>query len=223
VRLGAVCAAMFGLYSTAARRWMTGWGASLAERDMHLPGDAIVRRPRYSQTHAVTIAAKPRDVWPWLVQIGQGRGGLYSYDRLENAFGCDIHSADRIVPELQHLHVGDRVRLVPEDFSVPLWLTVESVHPPTSLVLKGEGEPAESRADGMVMPSWSFVALPAVSGTRLIARWRHDFDPSVKGYLTWKFSLEPIHFVMERAMLRGIKRRAEAEPSPRERLERTLS
>ena len=74
------------------------------------PGDRLLARPDYVWTNAVTIERPAEQVWPWLVQLGQGRGGLYSYDWLENLVGCDIHSADRILPQFQQpLRVGDRV------------------------------------------------------------------------------------------------------------------
>jgi len=113
-------------YAFALRPWMLRWGTTREEAGRALPGDELVARPRYQQTHAVTIQAPPARVWPWLAQLGQGRGGLYSYDWLENRFGCDLRSADRIRPEWQRLEAGDTVRLVPEDFPAPLWLRVAS-------------------------------------------------------------------------------------------------
>ena len=93
---------------------MLRWGATDAEVSAVLPGDGIVPRPRYQQTHAITIGVPPDRVWPWLVQLGHGFGrGLYSYERLERLIGCDIHNGERIVPEWQHLAVGDDVRLLP--------------------------------------------------------------------------------------------------------------
>ena len=82
------------------------WGATPAEVASPMPGDDLVADPRLGYTRAITISAAPTDVWAWLVQIGQGRGGLYSFDGLENLARCDIHSADRIHPELQSLARG---------------------------------------------------------------------------------------------------------------------
>lgn len=87
------------------------WGATSAEVATPMPGDDLVPNPRLGYTRAISISAAPADVWAWLVQIGQGRGGLYSFDGLENLARCDIHSADRIDPELQSLAVGDLIRL----------------------------------------------------------------------------------------------------------------
>jgi hypothetical protein len=80
-----------------------------------LPGDSLVPAPRYQTTRTIEIAAAPESVWPWLVQIGQGRGGFYSYDLLENLLGLGIHSAHAVLPELQSLAVGDTISLDPED------------------------------------------------------------------------------------------------------------
>lgn len=200
-------------YVVVVRPWMLTWGTTPEERATRLPGDEIVRTPRYQQTHAITVAAPPERVWPWLVQIGQGRGGLYSYDWLENLVGSGIHSVDRIVPALQTLSVGDVIRLVRADHPARLYLVVDQIDAPRSLVLRADGGRDEAIAAGMAYPSWAFVLRPTGhGGTRLLVRWRHDFAPTFTGYLTWMFGLEPVHFVMERAMLRGIGCRAEAVP-----------
>jgi hypothetical protein len=85
-------------------------GTTLEERSARLPGDDIVPDPRCTSTRAITIDAPAEDVWPWIAQMGQGRAGMYSYELLENLFGCDMHNADRIVPALQAIVVGDRIR-----------------------------------------------------------------------------------------------------------------
>ena len=82
------------------------WGATPAEVSATMPGDELVPKPKITSTRAITINAPPHEVWPWLAQIGQSRGGFYSYDALENLARCDIHSADRIIPQLQQLHPG---------------------------------------------------------------------------------------------------------------------
>lgn len=93
------------------------WGASDDEATRRLPGDERVPAPLVTQTLAVTINARAADIWPWLAQIGQERGGLYSYELLENLARCQIHNADRIVPEWE-LGVGDLVRLGPPGYPV---------------------------------------------------------------------------------------------------------
>lgn len=196
-------------YATVIRPWMLGWGATDEEVRGALPGDDVIKQPRYQATHAVTVHAPIADVWPWLVQIGQGRGGLYSYDRLENLLGLGFHSADRIVPELQHLGIGDQVWMVPRDASVPMYFQVLDVQPPKVLVLGPHGDPAEAYEQGLPWTSWSFVLRDLGYGTRLIARLRSDFKPTAAGLLVNKYGLEPVHFLIERKMLLGIRRRAE--------------
>lgn len=92
------------------------WCATTAEVGALMPGDEPVPHPRLGYTRAITINAPVEAVWPWLAQIGQGRGGLYSFDGLENVVRCDIHSLDRIEQEHQQLSVGDLVRMGPDGF-----------------------------------------------------------------------------------------------------------
>src|SRR5271157_86814 len=101
------------LYVLVVRRWLLGWGASPAELAKRLPGDAFLPEASSTCTRAITINAPPDRVWPWIAQMGQGRGGFYSYDFLENLAGCDIHSADRVVPGWQDIKIGDTVKLAP--------------------------------------------------------------------------------------------------------------
>ena len=101
------------LTAPVLRGWYSRWGATPAEVSAPMPGDELVPQPKIASTRAITIGAPPRDVWPWLAQIGRGRGGFYSYDALENLVRCDIHSADRIIPRLQQLPPGDLILLAP--------------------------------------------------------------------------------------------------------------
>ena len=91
-------------------RRLRRWGATTAELQRPLPGDDLVPHSRAGYTQAITIRAPVAAVWPWLVQIGQGRGGFYSYEGLENLVGCDIHNAERVLPEFQILASGDLLR-----------------------------------------------------------------------------------------------------------------
>lgn len=190
---------------------MLDWGATPQEVAECLPGDEIVGRARYRSTRAVTIDAPVDQVWPWLAQLGQGRGGLYSYDWLENLLRLDIHSADRIVPELQHLAVGDLVRLVPEGTQPPLQFVVRQVEPPHLLVLGPEGTRQAALDAAMPYPCWTFRLTSAPGDTtRLVVRFQSDFEPSLVGLVAYKYALAPVHLVMERRMLLGIRRRAES-------------
>ncbi len=189
--------------SPVLRPWYRRWGATQAETQRPLPGDDLVPHPRIENTRAVTIQASPADVWPWLVQMGQGRGGLYSYTRLENLLGCDIHNADRIIPEFQQLGVGDRIRLAPE--GAPFF-EVAAIEPRRALVLKGGGP----QLPDALPPSWVFFLDRAPEGaTRLMARYRLDYGPGMGSHIVWRVLTDPVYFVMERQMLLGIKRRAE--------------
>jgi hypothetical protein len=181
------------------RRRYNRWGTEPHERTAALPGDALVPAPRLGYTRAITIDAPVEAVWPWLVQIGQGRGGLYSFDALENLVGCDLHSADEIRPELQCLEVGDRIRLAAAE-GAPSY-EVAQVEAPTTLVLLGGGP------DGPWL-TWQWLLRPVDDGrrTRLLVRQRLDFPGSQT--VLWHL-VEPVAFVMERRMLRGLARRAE--------------
>jgi hypothetical protein len=200
-------------------RRMATWGTTSREASAVMPGDETVGRARYSSTHAVTIDSAAADVWPWLVQIGQGRGGLYSYDWLENLLGLDIHSAREIDPALQSLSVGEVVRLVPEGSEPPLSFVVERLDAPTLLVLGPPTSRADALAAHLPYPCWTFQLDSVGEGAcRLVVRFQADFDPTPLGLLAYKFALQPIHFVMERKMMLTIKARAERAPRTAERL-----
>jgi len=188
----------------ALRLWYNGWGATREERLRALPGDAIVPSPRLSYTRAITIDAPPARVWPWLAQLGQGRGGLYSYDGLENLIGCDIHSASAILPEHQRLEPGDRVLFGPAEKGFPGQVVLE-VDPPRALVMCAldpkTREPERSA-------TWTFFLEPRGAKTRLLVRGRNAHPPTLGMHLMWRV-IEPIAFVMERRMLRGLRARAE--------------
>jgi len=102
-----------GAIVVAGCRRLHNWGATAAERHQVMVGDGFVADPADVVTRAVTVHAATDQVWRWLVQIGQDRGGMYSYQWLENLFGLGIHNTDEVRTEWQQLHVGDEVRLVP--------------------------------------------------------------------------------------------------------------
>ena len=191
------------------------WGATDEEVRAELPGDWIIPSPVWQSTRAITVDAPPSAIWPWLVQMGQGRGGLYSYDWLESLAGLDIHSVDRIVPELQHLAVGDPIPLAPGDKS----MVVAAVEPERALVWSiadpRTGVALETSADGPgIAGSWAFVLRPDGEGhTRLVHRFRFGSRRRVLGALGYALLIEVPHFVMEWRMMRGIKERAEGPRS----------
>jgi hypothetical protein len=209
--LGAVQVAGALILSPALRSWYNRWGATQAEIEHSLPGDNLVPSPRLGYTRAIAIQAPPESVWPWLAQMGQRRGGLYSYDGLENLAGCQIHSVDSIIPELQDLQMGELIRLGPKGYPC---FAVAAVEPGRALVLISAdpqtSQPVQltAQADkGYSIATWQFILQPRDgNATRLLVRQRLSYSHD----LAWLWQLtEPIGFVMERKMLLGIRRRAE--------------
>jgi len=189
-------AAVAGLYSPPARRWYLTWGAGAEEVTAVLPGDELLPVPDIVSTRAVTVDALPASVWPWLVQMGSGRAGAYTYDWIENLFGLGMHSADAILPEFQHLEVGDVLPLGPDGPG----MRVEIYEPESTLVFRSEDE-------NWV---WIFTLRQVVGGTRLVSRNRIATpDANWAGRALDRLVLEPGSLVMERRMLLGIKERAE--------------
>ncbi len=189
---------VFALVTPFLRPRRTRWGATDAEVKKKLPGDELMPHPKWGYTHVVTIKASAAEVWPWIVQMGQGRAGFYSYEFLENLVGCNIHNADRIIPEFQHLQVGESIKLHPKA-PVP----VAIVEPNHALVLHFEAD---------FSSNWMWV-LEKVDDktTRLISRWSGDYGPGLKNRLSYgPCFMEPIEFNMSRKMLLGIKQRAES-------------
>jgi len=191
--------------------WRVKWGATDEELKRTLVGDELVPHPKWSYTQAVTICASAEQVWPWLVQMGQGRGGFYSYEWLENLVGCDIHNADRIVAELQDFKVGDGIRLHPQMPAIPAAI----VEPCRAIVLHGDTRlgsvpvPASSAKGDYFATTWGFYLIPCADDTtRLIARFRSDYNEKFANTMMYGPPLvEPISCMMQRKMLQGIKQR----------------
>jgi hypothetical protein len=197
-----------GVYAPMVRPWMLRWGARPCEAERELVGDGVVDRPRWSSTRAVTIDAAMADVWPWLAQLGADRAGFYSYDWLETRFGVPMHNADQIVEAWQDRVAGDQVRLGPQ-----VAMVVEVADPPFALVLRTPGDRASNFSHHLPFASWAFVLVPLTPSTcRLLVRWRSDYAPHLRDAILNQYLLEPVHFMMERRMLLGIKERAERAP-----------
>lgn len=179
-------------------RWFRTWGATETDLARPMSGDSSIANPTYSATLAITIAARPEHIWPWLVQMGYRRGGLYSYDWLDRVFGfLDGPSAERILPECQRLEAGDVIPI-----GRGPGFPVAAIEPRRTLVLGGE-------ADG-VHWTWELALYPVDDRrTRLVSRNRVIVPATVGSALFW-LVLEPAAFIMTRKMLLGIKRRAEA-------------
>ncbi len=153
-------------YARYVRPWQLTWGATPAEVSRSLPSDELVRDPTFNATRAITIAARPEDVWPWLVQAGVTRAGWYSYDLLDN---LGHRSARRVIPELQHLAVGDVIPMSPDGKQ---GMRVHSMDAPHSMVW---GDPGGT--------TWAWQLDETAGGTtRLISRVRSRYkwlSPSI--------------------------------------------
>jgi len=185
------------LYWIPVRRWFRHWGATHTEIHREMRGDREVASADYSTTLAITVNAPATALWPWLAQLGCGRGGLYSYDWLDRLFGyVDAPSADRILPEYQGLSVGDVIP-VGRAGGFP----VTAIDPGRALVMSGA-------ANGM---EWMWeLALYPIDGTstRFISRNRAHVPKTVAARLLM-LVLEPAAFIMTRKMLLNLKHRAE--------------
>ncbi|WP_137146884.1 SRPBCC family protein [Mycolicibacterium sp. CR10] len=194
----------------AARRYYRNWGTTKEETQTTLPGDELVRRPSVQSTEGVWIDAPPAAIWPWLVQIGQDRGGLYSLDTVADLIGLDYENADRIHPEWQQLAPGDTIRIAPQGWMGlrhGLTLTVEQVIEESTLVLRGTppGFPWET--------VWSFHLLPRWQDScrfliRTRTRLRHP------GEVLGVELAGPVTSLVTRGLMLGIKRRVDEVRAP---------
>ena len=186
------------VYWFPVRRWMSRWGTTPSDLTRVMAGDALLVNPEYSGTMAVVVNAAPEHIWPWLVQIGYQRGGLYSYDWLDRLFGyLDRPSATRILPEFQNLAIGDRIPVG----RGPSW-PVAVLEPNRALVL-------DMRNLGGFDWVWQFGLYTVdEKRTQLVSRSR------VRTRSVWArlatYAIEPAGFLMTRRMLLGLKQRAEA-------------
>jgi hypothetical protein len=186
---GAAAVAYFRLL----RPWHLHWGATAQEAGGEVAGDELMPDPDIVATRVVEIDAPPSAIWPWLVQMGPGRGGAYTYDWIERRLGIDIRNTDRVIPELQHLTVGDEIPM-------PGYaMRVERLDPGQAMVVRSSNHAWV----------WSFELRPANGHTRLISRNRFDTAAlPMKDKLAYPV-IEPGSWVMERKMLLTIKQRAE--------------
>jgi len=190
--------ALGALYFTPLRQPILTWGATETEAASRLPGDELLEAADGVSTGAVDIYAPAADVWPWLAQMGPApRGGAYTYDWIENLFGLDMHSVDRLLPEFQHPEIGDTIALGPNR------MRIERVEPQQVLAWRSE--------DGNWV--WTFVLAEVEGTTRLISRNRFRL-PTLAARIGM-LPMEPGSLVMERRMLRGIKQRSERLASSR--------
>jgi hypothetical protein len=186
-----------------ARRYFRNWGATKQECRLRLPGDELIRQPMSQSTEAVWIERSAAEVWPWLVQMGQDRGGLYSYEWVENLVGLQHRNADRIRPEWQRLEPGDAVRLAPTG-----WLG-QREGSSLSVAEVIEGQAIVLRAAPPELPweaVWSFHLMPRREHScRLLVRTRVALRHP--GEVLLAELAAPATALMTRGMLRGIRRR----------------
>jgi hypothetical protein len=205
VTLSVLVLIAIAVYQPLLLPWGMTWGATPNEVRMVLPGDELVPEPTFQSTRAITIAAPPEHIWPWLVQIGQDRGGFYSYDWMENLIGAGIHNADRIVPGWQHRVRGDFVPSLRPNYAGGRVRDIAGWR--VGWIEKNRG---------FSLIGWgSFVLLPVdETHTRLVIRTRVATAPGAffSRFADLMFG-RPLHFVMERRMLLGIQERVEGTAS----------
>jgi hypothetical protein len=195
--VGVALAAFIAVYVGVFRPRQLRWGATEEEVAREMPGDEIVPRPVFNATRAVTVNARPEEIWPWLVQIGFGRAGWYSYDILDN---LGRHSSEQILPEYQHLEPGDLIPLGPGAES---GLYVKDIRPNETMVWWEHKRHATS---------WVWGLYP-IDGerTRLITRVRNDYHRTgLSNFIFGLLLIEPADFPLMRKCMLGIKRRAES-------------
>jgi hypothetical protein len=178
------------------RRWHLNWGADPAEIEARMPGDDLFPRAQYRSTRAISIAAPPAEVWPWLVQVGCLRAGWYADDLLDDL----AHpSAREVVPALQDLHVG-------------MWLPMAPTPSETTAFVVDGFEQPRWMLWRTASSSWAWRLIPLPDGgTRLVTRLHAVYDWHRVGTALWAPLMELGDFPMMRRMLRGIRERAEAE------------
>lgn len=189
------------------------WGSTGELQEMEFAGDLMTEGDRH--TRAVLINATPEQIWPWLIQIGQDRGGFYSYDWLENIFRADMHNVYTLKPEFQFpRQAGDTIWLATkEHYNGGGYQILAEVTPFRSMVMVGGEDYARIQKGNKALGSWSFYLLPASEKeTWLIARSTGgdiNFGNKVLRY----FFFEVPHFVMERKMLVTMRKLTESGPS----------
>lgn len=219
---GVAVGAAIAAYPRVIRPRLLRWGATEHEVLRVLPGDGFVTSPRVNSTRAITINAPAPQVWQWIAQIGQYRGGLYVQEWLESLFGADIHNAERILPEFQHVKTGDYVLLYPTGPGYAIALTEEPQFLVLQTVSTDTGEFTRSVAQDDLHGTLTFFLEPRIDNTtRLILRTRLDYEPGRLTRAAWSM-VEPVTFVMERQLLRGIQERAESHRVENEMLDRFM-
>jgi hypothetical protein len=209
VALDALTAVPWFVVSPLVRPWHLRWGATADEVRGAMPGDEIVPRAQFNATRSITIDVPPERVWPWIVQLGYGRAGFYTYDLIDNA---GQPSAERVLPEYQQLAVGDSMPMFKELRGLAIAYTVTALETARWMIWTHRPQPID-RPDSTW--TWRLTLLPG-GGTRLVTRMKQDYRWDTPGLAFFNFVLmEMGDFAMERRLLKGIKRRAESAESSR--------
>jgi hypothetical protein len=190
------------------------WGATDEDRRRTLPGDERVPNPIVTTTLAITINAAASEVWLWVAQLGQERGGMYSYELLENLARCQMRNAERVVPAWE-MKVGDQMRMGPQGYPVNQVVALERGR----WLLMAGADLKTGIADPLPQPgqttyinyAWVLYLDERPDGTtRLISRTRLAYAPrTFAAKLMWEVFTDPIGCVMTRKLLLTIKQRAE--------------
>jgi hypothetical protein len=190
------------VYRSELRPRMFTWGADDSEIEGTLPGDEFLALGTVRTTRAITIDAPVRFVWPWLAQIGEDRGGFYSYSLFERAVGAHIHNANTIHPDWQDLRVGDTVWLA-RKYGDAARQVVAAVEPQSHLVLMSPGDFERVQRGEKASGAWTFCLRGQNAWTRLLVR--------SAGGAVGNPAFDIVHFVMEQKMMRGIRDRAQRQ------------
>ena len=202
------------IYVINVMPWME-WDNTEDDINTVLPGDNLTRDPNWQYTHAITINAPAGRIWPWVDQIGQDRGGFYSYTMLENLAGCNISNADRIHPEWQYKGDGSE-NLILHPKMPPL--KVEKAIPGVVLIAHAgnyinakTGKALTKKDRDYINMTWVFYLQKLDwNKTRLLVRWRACYYPSKDNEMWYGPKITGfMNFIMGDAMIRGIKDRAE--------------
>lgn len=185
---------VFGLFLHFYRPWHSRWGATDDEVMLAMPGDELIEKPTFNVTRAITIQARPEEIWPWIVQIGYGRAGFYSYDMLDN---LGKPSATSIIPELQHIEVGT-------------WIPMSGKVSEETAFRVMSFEPDSWMLWDKAASTWAWKLIPIdEESTRLIIRLKCYYRWARPTIVTDLILMEICDFLMMRKLMLGIKERAE--------------
>lgn len=190
ILFGVACGFFLRLY----RPWHSRWGATDEEVVIEMPGDELIKQPTFNVTRAITIHARPEEIWPWIIQIGFGRAGSYSYDLLDN---LGKPSADRIIPELQHIEVGT-------------WIPMSGKVTEETAFRVRAFEPNRWMLWEKAASTWAWKLLPIdEEHTRLLIRLKCHYRWTRPTIVTDLLLMEVGDFPMMRKLMLGLKLRAE--------------